>query len=149
MDTSNNSKQKAGAILLKNDWIVRQIEGMAKMLAKIIFNKESTDYQISEETNQSDTGLLFLQLTELIDSGKINEAENLLFDKLDPSNKRYLELAIDFYSKLNSLSDASLEKSEFSREEINEGLTSVAYSILQYIYKIYTIELNFRAVVNG
>lgn len=112
--------------MFKQDWIMRQIESFAALLARMFFNKETTEYQVSQGEIDTETDLLYKQLCELVNDGKINEAEDLLFDKIDPNNKRYLELAIDFYSKLNALSDSFLENSNFTREEIDEGLKNVA-----------------------
>lgn len=112
--------------MFKQDWMMRQIESFASLLARMFFNKETTEYEVSQEELNSETNLLYRQLFALINDGKINEAEDLLFDKIDPNNKRYLELAIDFYSNLNNLSDIFLENSDFTREEIDEGLKNVA-----------------------
>ena len=57
---------------------------------------------------------------------KINEAEDLLFDSLDLDNKKYLEVAIDFYSRLTKLDDATLELNDFTKEEIAEGLADAS-----------------------
>ncbi len=61
----------------------------------------------------------------LLEQGKINEAENLLFENLDTDNKRYMELALDFYERLNNFEDDFLEENNFSREEIEEGLKEI------------------------
>ncbi len=60
-----------------------------------------------------------------MEQGKINEAENLLFENLDTDNKRYMELALDFYERLNNFEDDFLEENNFSREEIEEGLKEI------------------------
>ena len=112
--------------MFQEDWFMRQVEDFAKMLAKIIFNKETTDYDVFEANNLSNTDLLHFQLIQLIDEGKINEAENLLFDEIETKNKRYLEVAIDFYARLNDLNDTVLENNNFTRKEIDEGLKEVA-----------------------
>lgn len=112
--------------MFKTDWIMRQIESFALLLAKMFFNKETTDYVIVEKDSPSGADLLYLQLIEMISGGKINEAEDLLFEKIDPNDKRCLEIAIDFYSRLNGLSDEFLERSDFTREEIDEGLKNAA-----------------------
>jgi hypothetical protein len=44
---------------------------------------------------------------------------------MDKNDKRYLELALDFYKRLNDLDDDALEAGGFTREEINEGLGDV------------------------
>jgi enoyl-[acyl-carrier-protein] reductase (NADH) len=105
---------------------MRQIEGMVNFLIGVALNKKSISYEISQDNSNSNTDMLYGHLNELIDKGKINEAENLLFEKIDTDDKRYLEFAIDFYSRLNKLDDFTLENSGFTRKEIEEGLRDAA-----------------------
>ena len=44
----------------------------------------------------------------------------------DPGDRRYLELAVDFYARLNDLTDAQLEAAGFGRDELEEGLRDMA-----------------------
>ena len=53
-------------------------------------------------------------------------AEDLLFAESDPDDRRYLELAVDFYARLNDLTDAQLEAAGFGRDELEEGLRDMA-----------------------
>jgi hypothetical protein len=112
--------------LFQEDWIMRQIENLVNFLTTVVLNKKSTSYEVSKDNIISETDILYKQLTDLINSKKINEAENLLFDKIDKNNKRYLELAVDFYARLNKLDDNTLENSGFTRKEIEDGLMDVA-----------------------
>ena len=121
--------------MIKQDWLMSQIEIIARTLAKLIFNKDSPVYVIADYQVPTDADIVFNKLKELIDEGKINEAENLLFDKIDEeieenedggNSRQYLEIAIDFYSRLNDLPDKTLETQGFEREEIEEGLREVA-----------------------
>ena len=43
-----------------------------------------------------------------------------------PAGRRYLELAVDFYARLNDLTDAQLEAAGFGRDELEEGLRDMA-----------------------
>jgi hypothetical protein len=76
--------------------------------------------------NLSASGLLQLQLLTLIGEGRLNDAENLLLEKItaqpDPA---YLPVALDFYTQLDNLSDAALTSANFSRAEIGEGLANL------------------------
>ena len=58
--------------------------------------------------------------------GDIGGAEDLLFAESDPDDRRYLELAVDFYARLNDLTDAQLEAAGFGRDELEEGLRDMA-----------------------
>jgi hypothetical protein len=48
-----------------------------------------------------------------------------LFERIESSDINYLTIAVDFYNRLNKLSDEQLEKSNFSRVEIKSGLEDV------------------------
>lgn len=70
--------------------------------------------------------LFYQELCGLLSQGRINEAENRLYEELDPSDIRYLRIAIDFYLQLNERDDAYLEAHDFTRTEIEEGLEQIA-----------------------
>ena len=111
--------------MYQQDFLMRQIKGIADMIAAIIFRKTEVAYEIQDETNHTETDTLFLNLTQLLDIGKINEAEDLLFDSLDTNNRNHLLLATDFYQRLNAKTDAELKDYGFSRAEVEEGLAEI------------------------
>lgn len=110
---------------IKNDWLLDQIENLTLMIAKVFFKKSTTNYEIENVMKLSKTDLLYKELQKLLQEGKICEAENMLYKSLETSNIKYLEVAIDFYESLNLLDDEELEKCNFSREEVNEGLIEI------------------------
>jgi len=132
------------------DFLMRQIEIVARTLAKLIFNKDTPEYIILNEDGFSETDLVLKDLIELISEKRLNEAENLLFENIYaeieankinpemPEEKKYLEIAIDFYVRLNNLSDKFLEECRFERNEIDDGLREAAniynFDIIQKIY---------------
>lgn len=107
------------------DWFVRQIEIAIRTIALLIFNRKEISYEILDENRQSEADKLFLQLSMLLDGHKINEAENLLYTLLDTDDRDYFAVAVDFYSRLNKMSDDELELGNFSREEVMSGLEDV------------------------
>lgn len=121
--------------MFEQDYVMRMIKDLVKFLAKVLFNKDTIAYELfdNEEYTQSDD--LHKELLSLIMIGKLNEAENLLFEGLDPKDKRFMELAIDFYQRLNNLDDEFLERNNFHREEIEEGLKAIAKEFGVRIYK--------------
>jgi len=127
---------------IHQDWLMRQIEIIGRTLAKLIFNKESTEYVIINNQILTETDMIYNRLNQLIDEGNLNEAENLLFEKIDeevgenPDNNKYLEVAVDFYSRLNDMDNKTLEGYDFEREEIDEGIREVA--------EIYGINVMFE-----
>ncbi len=110
------------------DWLMRQIEMSIHGIARIIFRKDSLEYALHDEQRSEadrEADLLFIKLCALITENKINEAENLLFSMLDSTNRDFLLLAVDFYQRLNALTDEQLAAAAFPREEIEAGLNEV------------------------
>lgn len=108
--------------MYQQDWLMRQIESITKMIAKFIFKKEVVNYEIVEEPSFEGTNFLYKRLLDLLNYGKINEAENLLFYKSDKDNLNYLLIGLDFYKRVNKYTDEELEALNFSREELKKGL---------------------------
>lgn len=110
--------------MFQQDYIMRQVEMLTQIVAKVL-GKETVEYEWEEEA-QSAADHLYLRLMRLVEEGRLNEGENLLFEELNPDNSRYLEVALAFYAKLNSLDSDTLEARGFSRREVEEGLRDAA-----------------------
>lgn len=105
---------------------MRTISNKIKFLAKILLGKENVDFEISEINSNDRSDELHNILVSLIKENKINEAENMLFNEFDPLDKRSVGVAIDFYNRINKLDDEVLDKNDFSRKEIKEGLDDIS-----------------------
>ena len=66
------------------------------------------------------------ELKKLLAVNEFCRAEDLLFAKMDSSDDEYLAVALDFYDRLNELTDDVLEEYNFPREEILSGVQSLA-----------------------
>ena len=108
----------------QDDWILRQIDIISRFVAHLVFNKDEVRYQPETSEMMSETDLIHLRLERLIREGKFGEAEDVLFDNIVFSDK-YIELAMDFYGRLNTLSDEELENGDFSRDEVYDGFTEI------------------------
>lgn len=111
--------------LYHEDWLMRQIDFIVQLIARFVLNKEKIGYKIENFDQQNSTDSLHLKLYDMIDKQEINAAENLLFESIDPDNLNDLMLALDFYKRLNELDDSTLDQSNFSREEIIEGIDEI------------------------
>lgn len=112
--------------MFKQDYIMTQIREMVNFIAKILFNVDVKKLEVVVESERD--GILFQSLRDLkslVDSGEINEAENNLYQQLNSKNDDGLKLALLFYDYLNSLSEEYLEKHDFTRKEIQEGIKEV------------------------
>ena len=109
----------------EKDYIMRLIHGIAQVLARLLLGRQmENEGEIAtildkQEKEQNDL------LLRMVDEGKINRAEERLFDLLENAswNDRHkAAVAICFYSHVNDKDDEFLEKADFTREEIMEGL---------------------------
>ena len=106
-----------------NDYLMRQIEDMARFLGKVLFVKtEETIPLFDEQGNVLESGLLYKRLCSMLEEGDANSAENLLFDEVEAHpDPAYVQ----FYADLQHWTDAALEAADFSRQEVLDGLAAV------------------------
>lgn len=114
--------------MFTEDYILRMIRDMARMLGKLMGRDTENPYAVSETEKISVTGEppLLERLKQLADQGQINQAENMLFEETDFTDSAGFSSGLSFYEYLNGFSDAKLELAGYSREEIFEGLRDYA-----------------------
>lgn len=105
---------------------MKQIQSMIQLIAKVFFKKDTIKYEIIDESNITQADLLHKELVGLLNSLRINEAENLLFERIRTNDLNYLAVALDFYRRINVLNDEELEEADFSRDEIKSGLEEIS-----------------------
>ena len=110
---------------LEKDYILRMIKDLTKSIAHLILGKSEIEYELPKESEYSRVDTLYVKLIELVNLGQINEAEDLLYDEINPSDMRQFEMAMSFYLYLNDFGDDYLEKNNYSRDEITEGIRSI------------------------
>ena len=111
--------------MVEQDYIMRLVHEIARMLAKILFNINSETLEEDLEDRIEDIDVLE-RLLNMIDEGHINEAENKLYDILNCEYSNCIEIALLFYSHLNDKTDEFLSEHNYSRSEIKYGMESVA-----------------------
>lgn len=112
---------------MASDYLMRQIEDMARLCSEVLFAKHTEPLPVfNEQGNVTENGVLYGRLRMLCSGGRVNEAENLLFDRLDaPGGEALLPAAVQFYKDIQNWEDAALEQAGFSRAEIRDGLAEV------------------------
>ena len=108
-----------------NDWLLKQINVVSEFLQKLFTDMETNRKLNENEQYQKDSFEFERLLENLIEEDKINDAENILFEKLETNNLMYATIATSFYDKLKGLSDEKLQKSNYSRDEILQGLNDM------------------------
>ena len=79
-----------------------------------------------KEADYTEADRLFKKVIGLADEGDINGAENELLMNMEDDDPDYLELALTFYLYLNDMDVDYLDDHDYSREEILDGLKSLA-----------------------
>lgn len=108
-----------------NDWLLKQINVVSEFLQKLFTDMETSRKLNENEQYQKDSFEFERLLENLIEEDRINDAENILFEKLETNNLMYATIATRFYDKLKGLSDEKLQKSNYSRNEILQGLNDM------------------------
>lgn len=110
--------------MFEEDYIMRLIKEMIRAIIKVLFNVD-TESPTEELLDSEEDRQTLKLLTDMVDDGQINEAENKIYDMSEEGDKKYLEIAILFYSYLNKKTDNFLEQNDFSRDEIKAGLQDI------------------------
>ena len=124
----------------EKDYIMRLIHGIARILARMLFNRELEEdgefAAVMEEAERENDDYL----RQMVDDGKVNEAEEKLFDLITSASwdeKQKAALVLSFYDYLNDKSDEFLAAADFSREEIirglEDGMKAVGMEIPEYL----------------
>lgn len=113
--------------MLEQDYIMRLIHELVRTVMKLVFglDEEGGEEERLLDTLSADNGDKLKALIDLADEGKINEAENGLYDLLDEGGPDVLKIALLFYDHMNSYGGEFLEKADYSREEIRDGICDV------------------------
>ncbi len=109
----------------EKDWMMRQIGQMVEFVARLFFHRDKIEYEVIDENNLSETDLVYRRLVELLSQNEICDAEDYLFERYKAGDGAYLTLALDFYQRLNTMTDNELTDCDFSRDEIAEGLQDI------------------------
>lgn len=115
--------------MFEKDYIERMIKTALQAVASIFKGKNAIESSISETNDDviiKEDQLLEIMIRKYISEGKINKAENMLFEALESrKSAKNLELALFFYDEINKWDEDKLESCNFSKEEILEGLNSI------------------------
>ena len=111
--------------MLQDDYILRQIREMVRAVMKMLFQVSAVELtpDVIEDT---DARQILTNLTDLADNGKIDEAENHLYEMTCDGDRQNREIGLLFDYHVNGKDDEFLEASNFSREEIMMGIQDLA-----------------------
>ena len=109
----------------EKDYIMRMIKEMVSVLFSILLGKQYVSVDEERKNGYEVSGTDLNDLLDMIDNGQINEAENLMLDDIDYSDKKELAAALLFYQYLSEKKKDFLWDHDHSDEEILDGAKQI------------------------
>lgn len=123
----------------EKDYIMRMIKEMVRVLFSLAFGKKYVSVELEKENKYEVSGKNLKIFLNMIDLGQINEAENILLDSIDYTNKNEVLAVALFYQYLSEKDNQFLENNNYTKEEVLSGfkqlLMKSGYSDLLYLLK--------------
>lgn len=123
----------------EKDYIMRMIKEMVRVLFSLAFGKKYVSVELEKENKYEVSGKNLKNFLNMIDLGQINEAENILLDSIDYTNKNEVMVVALFYQYLSEKDNQFLENNNYTKEEVLSGfqqlLMKSGYSDLLYLLK--------------
>ena len=105
----------------EKEYIMRMIKEMVQVLFSLVFGKKYVSVELEDENKYEVSGNTLKYFFDMIDQGDINEAENLLLEDLDYTNKEEVMAAAFFYQHLSQKDDDFLRRNDYTKEEVLFG----------------------------
>lgn len=103
----------------EKDYIMRMIKEMVRVLFYLIFGKKYVSVELENKYEVSGKNLK--DFLDMIDSGEINEAENILLDSIDYTDRNEVMAAALFYQYLSEKDSEFLKNNNYTKEEVMYG----------------------------
>ena len=110
----------------EKDYIMRIIKEMVQVLFSLMLGKEYKSVELPEGNKFDVSGKALDDFEEMVDSGFINEAENILLETIDYNKKEDILAALLFYQYVAEKDDLFLSAHNYSREEALDGIKNLA-----------------------
>ncbi len=112
----------------EKDYIMRMIKQLVRALVSVILGKNFKLVELPNENKYDVSGTPLQEYLEMVDHGRINEAENRILENVDYSDKNEIAALICFYEYISRKDESFLEEHDYSAEEVLDGLKQVADS---------------------
>ncbi len=110
----------------EKDYIMRIIKEMVRVLFSLMLGKQYKSVELPEENEYEVSGKSLEEFKKMVNEGFINEAENILLESIDYSQKREVLAAILFYQYIGEKDIDFLEAHNYSKEEALDGIRRLA-----------------------
>lgn len=105
----------------EKDYITRMIKEMVRVLFSLMFGKKYVSVELEKENKYEVSGKNLKDFLDMINSGKINEAENILLDSIDYTDRNEVMAAAPFYQYLSEKDSEFLKNNNYTKEEVMSG----------------------------
>lgn len=110
---------------IEQDYIMKMIHQLIEVLLGDIFKGKEKVLEENINKSQEQTEK-YDKLKMLVDNYNVNQAENFLYEIIDINNIEDFKLALLFYQYVNDKDNQFLEKSNYTREEIEQGIKDIS-----------------------
>ena len=105
----------------EKDYIMRMIKEMVRVLFSLMFGKKYVSVELEKENKYEVSGKNLKDFLDMIDSGEINEAENILLDSIDYIDRNEVMAAALFYQYPSEKDSEFLINNNYTKEEVLSG----------------------------
>ena len=102
-------------------YIMRMIKEMVRVLFSLMFGKKYVSVELEKENKYEVSGKNLKDFLDMIDFGEINEAENILLDSIDYTDRNEVMAAVLFYHYLSEKDSEFLKNNNYTKEEVMSG----------------------------
>lgn len=110
----------------EKDYIMRIIKEMVRVLFSLMLGKQYTSVELPDENKYEVSGKALNDLLAMAEHGQINEAENIILERIDYSSKEDVAAAVLFYQYVGEKDTDFLMRHNYSKEEVLDGLKQLA-----------------------
>ena len=127
--------------MFEEDYVMRIIKEAVRALLKLLFGIDTTNpsVELLEDKQMRDR---VTEMTDMVDDGHINEAENRLYEGVDVRRRGGHQMVLVCFFYLSGLGDDFLDDHDYSREEIGQGLRDMIGRFgLEGMADVYLLDL--------
>lgn len=106
----------------EKDYIMRMIKEMVGVLFSLAFGQKYVSVESEQAARFEVSGKGLKDFLDMVDEGRINEAENILLENIDYMNREEAMAAALFYQYISEKDSGFLEEHNYTREEALYGL---------------------------
>lgn len=110
----------------EKDYIMRIIKEMVRVLFSLMLGKQYKSVELPVENKYEVSGKSLEEFEKMVDEGFINEAENILLENIDYTQKEEVLAAILFYQYIGEKDPDFLAAHNYSKEEALDGIKRLA-----------------------